>query len=125
MKNKDANVKKVLAARQFGVIFWDRNGCQSKMHYWNGEWAIVLDGIRQVRINIICITCSSCKKKSKSFTSATSAQNFSVCECLKSQLKVKWTKIETFYFSYSKAKKRMRIFFLLSCKKSKKGEKKF
>lgn len=31
MKNKDANVKKVLAARQFGVIFWDRNGCQSKM----------------------------------------------------------------------------------------------
>lgn len=59
MKNKDANVKKVLAARQFGVIFWDRNGCQSKMHYWNGEWAIVLDGIRQVRINIICITCSA------------------------------------------------------------------
>lgn len=31
MKNKDANVKKVLAARQFGVIFWDRNGCQSKI----------------------------------------------------------------------------------------------
>ena len=38
------------------------------MYDWDGERVIVLGGIGQVPIDILCITCSPCKKKSKSFT---------------------------------------------------------